>query len=124
MKLTRLHEEFLDRARRPMSFGGLPVTAQPVEEVPIVVSSKWRKDEGCLIKTYQFRLLKQRNNFMKELFNHEEAVKHNASISIEEDSVTIKLQTKGVGSITELDKEYAKWADELYRDTVYSQSHG
>ena len=41
---------------------------------------------------------------------------------IEEENVTINLQTKDIGQVTELDKEYSKWADELYKDIVYGHS--
>jgi pterin-4a-carbinolamine dehydratase len=123
MKLRHLHEEFLDNARRPMSFGTLPVAPKPPADVPIVISNKWKKTDGYLEKSYRFRLLKQRNNFLKELLNHEEEVKHHALMSIDEDTVTLRLQTRDIQTITELDKEYAKWTDELYRDVVYSQVH-
>lgn len=122
MKLARLHEEFLDKARRPMTFGGLPVMPREAD-VPLIPVNKWTKTDGTLKKSYQFRLMDQRNSFVKQLLDHEIEVNHNASISIDEDIVVLKLQTKDIKQITELDKEYAKWADELYKDVVYSRTH-
>ena len=122
-QLTRLHEEFLDKARRPMTFGSLPVSPR-ASDVPVIPVNKWVKDGKTLVKTYNFRLQEQRNDFVKQLLDHEVAVGHNADISITEGGVNIRLQTKDIGEVTELDKEYAKWADELYRDVVYSVDHG
>lgn len=122
MKLTRLHEDFLDKARRPMTFGSLPVMPKDAD-VPLIPVNKWSKADGTLKKTYQFRLVSQRNDFVKQLLDHEVEVNHNAQILVEEEAVTVKLQTKDIKQITELDKEYAKWADELYKDVVYSRTH-
>ena len=122
-QLTRLHEEFLDKARRPMTFGSLPVSPR-ASDVPVIPVNKWVKDGKTLVKTYNFRLQEQRNDFVKQLLDHEVAVGHNADISITEGGVNIRLQTKDIAEVTELDKEYAKWTDELYRDIVYSAAHG
>ena len=123
MKLKQLHEEFLDKARRPMTFGALPVLPKPTD-VPVIPVNKWVKDNKALVKTYIFRQQEQRNDFVKQLLDHELEVGHNADISVTEDGVSIRLQTKDIAEITELDREYAKWSDELYRDVVYSPSHG
>jgi len=105
-----------------MSFGGLPVIPQATD-VPLIAVNKWSKKDGSLQKTYTFRLQEQRNDFVKQLLDHEAEVGHHASIHVTEEAVTLNLQTKDIGEVTELDKEYAKWADELYKDVVYSRSH-
>lgn len=122
MKLTALHEEFLDKARRPMTFGALPVGPKHAE-VPIVVVNKWSKEKDSLVKTYVFQSQDMRNSFVKQVLDHEVEVGHNSVMTVTEDEVTLRLQTKDIKKITELDKEFAKWADELYRDTVYSRQH-
>lgn len=112
----------MERARRPMSFDRLPVT--PVlPEPPVVVTSRWTKSDGALKKTYQFRELKQRNNFIRQLLDYEQAVGHHALIRFEERNVDLVIQTKDIKQVTELDKEYAVYADELYRDVVYSSDY-
>lgn len=125
MKLSRLHEEFIDKARQPMMFGGkLPVLPKEAD-VPIVVTNKWRKVESPmrLRKTFQFMNQGMRNEFVKELLKYEDTTQHNAVITIDEGEVTLDVRTKDVDQITELDREYAKHADELYKDVVYSTSH-
>jgi pterin-4a-carbinolamine dehydratase len=122
LKLSRLHEEFIDSARRPMDFGRLPVMPRG-RDVPVIVTDKWKKSENSLIKTYKFISNELRNDFVRQLLIHEENVGHNATISIQHETVTLTLQTHDIKQVTELDKEYAKYADELYKDVVYSLSH-
>lgn len=125
MKLSRLHEEFIDMARRPMTFGNkLPVMPREAD-VPILAVNKWKKVESPtrLRKTFQFMSQELRNVFVKELLKYEDKTQHNAIITIDEGEVTLDVRTKDVDQVTELDKEYAKHADELYRDVVYSTSH-
>jgi len=119
--LARLHEEFIDKARLPMNFGKLPVMPRGAD-VPLIPVNKWLKESNLLKKKYEFRLKSQKREFVTEILDHEEEVGHSPLLTIEEDSVTVTLQTKDIESITELDKEFAKWLDELYKDVVYSLS--
>jgi pterin-4a-carbinolamine dehydratase len=122
-RLSHLHEEFIDKAHRSMLFGRLPV--KPLESgVAIVPSEKWEKLESPLRlrKHYNFMSQEKRNLFVAELFEYETKTGHNATITVEEGKVTLDVRTKDVDQITELDKEYAKFADVLFRDVVYSSS--
>ena len=121
MKLSRLHEEFIDKARRPMSFGRLPIS--PLKgDVAIMPVEKWTKVDSPLRlrKTYKFLSSAARNQFVEGLFEYEDRTNHNAMITIDEGQVTLDVRTKDVDQITELDKEYAKFADVLFKDVVYS----
>ncbi len=64
-----------------------------------------------------------RAGFVMGLLGYEAQVEHNADIRISHDEVSLKLQTKDIGKATELDKEYARYADILFKDLVYSQNH-
>lgn len=122
-KLSSLHEEFIDRSRRSMLFGKLPI--KPLEgNVAIVASDKWEKVDSPLRlrKSYSFMSQEKRNLFVIELFEYEARIGHNATITVEEGKVVLDVRTKDVDQITELDKEYAKFADVLFRDVVYSSS--
>ena len=121
MKLSRLHEEFIDKAPRPMSFGRLPIS--PLKgDVAIMPVEKWTKVDSPLRlrKTYKFLSSAARNQFVEGLFEYEDRTNHNAMITIDEGQVTLDVRTKDVDQITELDKEYAKFADVLFKDVVYS----
>jgi len=123
VKLSRLHESFIERARRPMTFGRLPI--EPVAGgIAIIATSKWEKLKSPLRirKTFKFLSQEARNSFVVELFEYETKTQHFASITIDENEVTLELRTKDVDQITELDKEYASFADILFKDIVYSPS--
>ena len=117
--LRMLHEDFIEKARRPMTFGGLPVSPT-TPQLPVIPVNKWTKSEGSLLKKYYFRLGEQRNSFVKQVLDHEDEVGHHADITITEDSVSLRLQTKNLEQVTELDKEFAKWADVTYKDVCYN----
>lgn len=107
-----------------MTFGRLPVLPKE-SDVPVIAVDKWKKVESPtrLHKTYRFMSQDMRNEFVRELFDYEDETHHNATITVGEGEVTLDVRTKDIDQVTELDKEYAKWADELYKDVVYSRSH-
>jgi 4a-hydroxytetrahydrobiopterin dehydratase len=115
----QLHENFISMASRPMSFGNLPITPQETE-APIFPVDRWREVDGALYKTYTFRRMSDRTAFVMGLMAYEEQVDHSADIHIDHDTVDLRLHTKDIGKVTEIDKEYAKYADLLWKDLVYS----
>ena len=121
--LQHLHEQFIEQANRPMTFGSLPIRPQ-TPEAPVIPVDRWRESAGALYKTYRFRRGTDRTDFVVQLLAYEASVGHNAQIRIDEELVDLKLTTRDVGRVTELDKEYAHYADVLFRDLVYSSHHG
>lgn len=121
--LQQLHEQFIEKANRPMDFGALPITPQE-PDVPIFPVERWREVDGAIYKTYKFRRPGDRTSFVMGLMAYEEQVNHNADIHIDHDTVSLKLHTKDLEKVTNIDKEYARYADILFRDLVYSCSHG
>lgn len=118
-RVSSLHEEFISSAKSTISFDKLPIMALS-NEPPIVVSNKWLKnDNKSLEKTYSFLNTEQRNKFITKLFEYEQDVGHHATLLLKIDSVVVTLSTHNVNSITELDKEYAKFADEVFKDVIY-----
>lgn len=90
-------------------------------ETPVIATEKWTIKEKHLCKKFHFFAIEDRNLFMLELLNYESKTGHNARFIVTEDYISIGLITKNVNSITELDKEYSKFADSLYRDVSYAQ---
>jgi len=120
MKLSKLHETFISHARKPMSFGKLPI--DPVtSDIIIIPTTKWEKLESPLRihKTFKFMSAEMRNFFVIGLFEYELKTRHNASIIVNENEVTLDIRTKDIDQITELDKEYANFANILFKDIVY-----
>lgn len=119
--LKKLHESFIDKARRPMSFGKLPI--EPLSSgVAIIPVEKWETVESPkrLRKHFKFISNQMRNSFVEGLFEYELKIGHNAKITIEEYKVTLDVYTKDVDQITELDEEYAAYADVLFKDIAYN----
>lgn len=125
MKLQQLHEEFIHRAvqRTTVVPSGPPIKAKH-PEAPVLPMERWREVNGALYKTYRFRRQGDRNTFVMQLLAYESTTEHNAEIHINHDTVDLKIQTQDLGKVTELDKEYAKYADVLFRGLVYNPSHG
>lgn len=119
--LKRLHESYIDKARRPMAFGKLPI-APLASGVAIIPVDRWETVDSPkrLHKAYKFISNNLRNAFVEGLFDYEKKIGHNAKITVEEYKVTLDVYTKDIDQITELDKEYAQYADVLFKDTVYN----
>lgn len=123
MSLKKLHEEFIEKANRPMTFGALPIEAREAE-APLMAVERWREVDHALVKRYRFRRDGDRDRFLFSLLEYEREVRHNATIVIEADTVALRLTTHDVDRVTELDKEYARFADACFRDVVYDPGHG
>jgi len=119
MKLVKLHEDFIKSSQTSLLGNRLPI--RPLEvEVPIVPIERWelKGDPKYLTKLFRFQNLNERNEFLKILFMFEKETNHGSSLHIRDEIVKISLRTKGVDEITSLDKEYAKFADETFKDVV------
>ncbi len=123
MNLKQLNEQFLSRANKPLSFNEPPIHAKKTE-TPVFATERWGSIDNSLVKTYQFRRDGDRDKFILGLLSYEQDVKHHAIIAIEANKVVIKVTTHDVDRITELDKSYAAFCDVLFREIVYSDSHG
>lgn len=91
------------------------------KEIPIIASEKWIIKEKHLCKKFHFFSIKDRNLFMLELLMKEHKTGHYAKFIVAQDYISIALITKNINSITELDKEYAKYADFVYKDVSYAK---
>jgi len=118
-QLERLCEAFISTAERPMTLGGLPVSPREAE-APIFAIERWREVEGALYKTYKFRRREDRNSFVMNLLTYEVSTDHTAQMTIKGEQVGLRVQTKDIDRVTEVDKEYARYADVLFRNIVYA----
>lgn len=121
-RVSRLHEDFINAARRPMTFGNLPIDPKHAD-TPIIPVNRWVDTDGKIKKKFLFQDDVTRNDFVERLLDHEVKVKHNGILKIEEGSVEVEVYTKDLGKVTEIDKEYAKSADNIFKDVVYSIPH-
>lgn len=116
--LATLHESFINKAREPFVKGTLPVQTKE-DFLPVIPVNTWKKSQEYYVKKFDFREQKHRNEFIKQLLEYEDEVGHNAKLVINEGLVVVMLQTKDIELVTELDKEYARYADSVYKDVVH-----
>ena len=118
-----LREQFIEPSQRGMEFGGPPIRAQQ-PQAPVVPMDRWREADGALYKTYKFRKQEARNAFLMAVLEYETETEHNAEVTFDHEQVSLKLTTKDLNRVTELDKEFARFADTAFKDLVYSSQHG
>ncbi len=90
-------------------------------EVPITVKkSEWsvlEKPER-FARAYEFpNSPDSLSFFVEELLQFQEKLGHHSKITIEKDKVTVEVYTHGIDRITDLDKEFAREADLIFRDS-------
>jgi len=119
-QLLRLHEEYINSAQRQMNFGKLPVTVKQAE-APVIAVERWKKvgSPAVLTKTFHFRRSADRNLFVTAILEYEEEIQHHAALRLDEGVVTVSLMTKDTEQITEIDKEFARYCDIVFKDIVY-----
>lgn len=123
MKKTKnVLREFVNANINPIkntSFGDIkPI--EPKTRKVIIPQDRWLQNQEAktLEKTFMFKSIEKRNIFLERLLVYEKNKKHNARILIDEFIVKIKLHTKNIKDVTELDREYANYVDSVYRDVL------
>ena len=100
-------------------------TSNPIQ--PKDPRNDWEviNDPQRLIKEYTFSAGRGLIDFVNEILLYQEEVGHHAKLTVEDTKVTIEVYTHGIESITELDSEYARTSDDIYRDVAtYSAEEG
>lgn len=104
-------------------------------DVPVVRTNRWIRtrddvlDVEKLVKEYEFIDAATKVQFIASLSSYEEQIQHHANVYIEfqeskpQFRVRLELWTRNINQVTELDKEYARFADTLYRELVYNVQH-
>jgi pterin-4a-carbinolamine dehydratase len=116
---TLLDEDFVALDQRPMDFGAMPVRPHQ-RQAPVIPSDRWRVIDEVLHKEYSFRRQDDRDAFVGALLAYERKVQHHARIVVEEGKVSLQLHTQDVDRVTGIDKEYARFADVVWKDLVYT----
>lgn len=120
MKLVDINKRFILESSRSIVENSLPIKPI-VTDKPIIAVEKWHlDDQEMLSKRFFFENLADRNRFITSLLNYELQKGHHAKIIISNKDVVIKLKTHDVDKVTELDKEYGKYADVIRRDIAYN----
>jgi 4a-hydroxytetrahydrobiopterin dehydratase len=73
----------------------------------------WKKNGEAITKTFAFSGFVQSMEFVNQLAETAEEMKHHPDIDIRYNKVVLSLSTHDAGGITELDINLAAFADEL-----------
>lgn len=115
-KIKDLMKEYIEINYNPIKSKKI---VKVTKKVLLVPQNKWDLvNNKTLEKKFYFSSNEKRNNFIEKLFEYENKKNHHAVIIISEDIVKIILSTKNLSSVTELDKEYASYADSVFSDLM------
>lgn len=96
-------------------------------ETPVqpISKSEWElgKAPRCLKKTFKFSNASSMAAFLQELLAHEIETGHHGRLTCEFPHVQVEIRTHDLDDVTELDQEYAKICDHIYRDVKDYQGH-
>lgn len=111
-------EGYVQAAREstiPSSKG--PVRLNREEHVPVVPMNRWVfEDKKRLRKCFVFENVDDRNQFLFQVIQYESLKKHYADIRVSEKVVEVCVQTKNLDSVGDIDKEFARTCDVIYKD--------
>ena len=95
------------------------------KDVPIKAKQViWRqtKDGDALIRSYEFKNSNHLRLFIDQLLAMQARVEHEAQILIEGKVVKVRVGTKSLNRVTEMDTEYAAEADSIYEEAQGADS--
>lgn len=125
--LAALNEAFIERANRSI-LNNVPINAKTARELPVLPTDRWaqvKTPEGTsLSKTFDFQNNEFRDRFILAILNYEEHYEHRGTVTFSDKKVSVSIATRHIDVVTELDKEYTRFCDTLYRDAVYNRLHG
>ena len=90
---------------------------KPFPIVPKKATWKATQDGNALLRTYEFKSKEHLRRFVDQLLAMQDRIEHTAQILIEDKSVKVKVTTKSLNRITEMDTEYAAEADHIFTET-------
>lgn len=122
MKLSNLlllNEQLVEKAQK-MTFRPT-IVIKPVKVSPIKAIKSWVNDNGYLTKDFSFPNVEVRNRFAFRVLSYEEEKGHHGVLTISEKEIKISVTTRDLEKVTELDKEYARDVDLIYRELNVEQ---
>ena len=114
-RLLFLSENLVQQASQGTVRPAVPIAAKK-KTLPVVPLQAWKTTEKYMEKTYEFASSSDRNVFLFQVLGMEEDRGHNADMLVKEKSVKIRVFTRDLNKVTELDKEYAHLADSIYAE--------
>jgi|TARA_R110001592_G_scaffold361584_3_gene672620 4a-hydroxytetrahydrobiopterin dehydratase len=113
MKLKNLMKEYYDKEchNQILAEQDFPVNVKPGMDWEITGSP------NRLIKKFKFKKRKNLYNFLEDVLELEDEKQHHSEITVRYKTVTIKVWTHDLNDITEVDIEFARTVNEIYKDS-------
>ena len=123
-QLGSLIKEYSARTDSNVLGNELAIKAKEPIRIPILVSNKWENvNNKVLTKTFMFQKMDSRNRFVESVLDYEMSVGHYGCLTISDKNVNILIQTHKIDVVTELDHEYTKFVDLIFKDIAYTPVH-
>ena len=80
--------------------------------------NKWAKlqNPDTIVRSFEFSSIKQKMYFLEDVMQLEDELQHYSYMYIDNNVITITLQTKLIEKVTEIDVEMAAEIDKIYDD--------
>jgi 4a-hydroxytetrahydrobiopterin dehydratase len=113
MKLVDLMNGYFDEKERPSR-----VLAEAKLPVRTKEGNDWEKlsSPNRYKKKYKFKKRSHMANFLNDVLEYEDEVQHHAEITVRYKTVTILVWTHDLNDITEVDNEYVRTVNEIYKE--------
>ena len=111
-----LEAYFRDDSHKDLVVETLLPSVVPIQ--PHVCSWEIHSSPERFSKIYKFESRDRMTDFLNELLRFENEMGHHGTQKIDFDSVTIEVYTHTVNKITELDQEYIRAMDDIYKDVL------
>ena len=114
MRLVDLMNGYFEEMEKPQS----AVLTEAKLPVRTKEGNDWEKLSGPnrYRKKYKFKKRSHMANFLSDVFEYEDEVQHHAEITVRYKTVTILVWTHNLNDITEVDNEYVRTVNEIYRE--------
>jgi len=118
MNLQDVLKEYFETEDSPRSslnesmgmFCSVPVQPTQRDDWEVVASP------NRLNKTYEFENSQILKAFLLEMLDYQESVSHHGKFIVDYPKVTVEVYTHDLDDVTEIDLEWSKMADNIYRD--------
>lgn len=115
-KISSLLTEYFQQDRERSSFSFKGEKSCPV--VPSQFSWEIHTDPERFSRKFKFESRPRLISFVNYVLSFEDEFHHRGEIRIDDKEVDISVYTHDVNKITELDKEYVRHVDNIYRDVL------
>jgi pterin-4a-carbinolamine dehydratase len=123
MSIKLLMKDYFDESEKRILSESIGLSIVATRDIPVVPrkADNWEivTSPNRMKKEFEFESFEKMSFFINEILNYQEEVNHHAKLMIDHRKVIIEVYTHDVDDVTELDKEYAQMADDIYDDVQY-----